>query len=128
MKKICLAAVAALIAAGTAQARPAIGEARIQVELEPVDHFSALGRMHSWFAIDNDTIILWARAFDPYVVELRQPHPSLRFAHVIGVTETVGRVHSRFDSVLVDGFRHRIDAIYKVSAEDAKLLKANAVR
>ena len=128
MKKICLTAAAALIVAAAAQARPAIGEARIQVELEQVDHFSALGLMHSWFAIDNDTNILWARAFDPYVVELRQPHPSLRFANVIGVTQTVGRVHSRFDSVLVDGLRHRIDAIYRISAEDAKILKTNAVR
>lgn len=128
MNKLCIAAAAALLATGTTQAAPAVGEARIGVELEAVEHFSALGRMHSWYAIDNDTLIVWARAFDPYVIELSQPNPALRFARIIGVTESVGRVHSRFDSVVVDGFRHRIDAIYRLSAEDAKLLKANAAR
>ena len=29
--------------------------------------------------------------------------PGLRFAHVIGVTESAGSVHSRFDSVIIDG-------------------------
>ena len=127
MKQILFAALA--LVAGTAAANvSAVGEAAVGVELEQVDHIPALGRMHSWYALDNESLIIWASAFDPYLVRLSHPSPGMRFARTIGVTESVGRVHSRFDSVLVEGFRYRIDGIYKISVEDAKALKAEAAR
>ena len=128
MKHAYLAILAAIATTSAASALPASGTTAIRADLESVDRIPALGRMHSWHAVDNDTLIVWASAFDPYLIELSHPNPGLRFAHIIGVTESAGSVHSRFDSVIIEGFRHRIDAIYKLSASDAKAIRSNAAR
>lgn len=51
---------------------------------EEVDSFSILSRLHSWQAVDDDTVIVWATAFQPYLVELAYPSHDLRFAEAIG--------------------------------------------
>jgi hypothetical protein len=86
------------------------------------------GRMHSWRAIDNDTLIIWTSAHRPYLVELRRPSHDIRFAEYIGVTESAGRVHSRFDSVVVRGLRYPIAEIYRITPEYARTLRATATR
>jgi Family of unknown function (DUF6491) len=88
--------------------------------LEAVDHITALRPIHSWKAIDNDSLIIWATAFQPYLVRLVQPTPDLRFAHTIGVSNFAGRIHAGFDSVYVKGLNYRISEIYRLSREDAK--------
>jgi hypothetical protein len=122
MRKLFFAALAVVCGSLTAQAMTNDGQAVINVYAEPVKSMPALGRIHSWRALDNDTLIVWATAFRPYLVELRWPSPDMRFTQVIGVTETTGRVHSRFDSVLVRGIRYPIDGIYRLSPEVAKSL------
>lgn len=128
MKTTVIAILAAITTATASATAPQTEAAAARADLERVERIRALGRMHSWHAIDNDTLIIWASAFDPYLIELAHPHPGLRFAHVIGVTESAGSVHSRFDSVLIEGFRHRIAGIYRLSAQDAKAMQANAAR
>ena len=128
MKTTVLSMLTALLATGASAALPEVATSEIRPALEQVERIPALGRMHSWYAVDNETLIVWVSAFDPYLIELSTPSPHLRFAHVIGVTESAGSVHSRFDSVLIDGFKHRIAAIYRLSAEDARAMRANAAR
>lgn len=124
-------AVAALAFAlglgGIAQARSGdANEAVRSVEpgtaYEPVDSFVLLSQPHSWTALDDDTVIVWATAFRPYLVELAYPSRDLRFAHVIGVTSAGSRVYAKFDAVKVRGFRYPIDGIYKLTREEAKAL------
>ena len=114
-----LLAVATLMFAASAHAAT---EVRLDgvPSLEPVDHIPALGRIHSWEAVDRESLIIWRSAFDPYLVRLNRPSPELRFAHAIGVTEFGGRIHARFDSVYIDGWKYNISEIYRLSKEDAK--------
>jgi len=99
-------------------------QAVVDVPLEPVRSMQTLGRIHSWRALDRDTLIIWATGLRPYLVELRWASSDLRFANVIGVTSFSGRVHSRFDSVLVDGFKYPIEQIYRLTPSDARALRA----
>jgi hypothetical protein len=66
--------------------------------------------------------IIWATAFRPYLVELSWPSHDLKFVEVIGVSESAGRVHSRFDSVYVRGINYPIDEIYELTPEQARTL------
>ena len=109
----------------TVIARPASDAAsaeEIQPAFEQVDSFSMLARPHSWQALDEDTVIVWATPWDPYLVELAFPSHDLRFAHVIGVTSIGSRVYAKFDAVKVGGFRYPIDSIYKMTREEARAL------
>ncbi|HLF12809.1 MAG TPA: DUF6491 family protein, partial [Gammaproteobacteria bacterium] len=84
---------------------------------------SMLARPYSWSAVDEDTVIVWATPFRPYLVELAFPSHDLRFADVIGLTSVGSRVYAKFDSVKVRGFRYPIDSIYKLTREEARNLK-----
>ena len=88
--------------------------------LEQVDSIPALGRLHSWNVIDDDTLIVWASPSKPYLVELFRPSRELKFAWAIGVTSFGSRIHAKFDSVEVEGFSYPIREIYKLSRDDAK--------
>jgi IS4 transposase len=99
----------------------------LAASLERVDSIVVFSRgPHSWQAIDDDTVIIWATAFDPYLVELAFRSPDLRFAHVIGVTQMGSRVYAKFDAVKVGGFRYPIDSIYKMTREEARGLARGA--
>ena len=87
---------------------------------EQIDSFHFFGRFDSWRAVDRDTLIVWTTAFRPYLIELRRPSPQLRFAHVIGITSTVGTVHSRVDNVYIDGWPYQIKAIYRLTPQQAR--------
>jgi len=90
--------------------------------LDRVDAISLLGGLYSWADIDSDTIIIWSTPFRPYLVDLSRKSRDLRFATSIAVTSTVGRVYEKFDSVIVDGIRYPIEAIYRLDRETAKNL------
>lgn len=114
-----LLAVATLLSAAGAQAATEV-RAEGAPSLEAVDHIPALRRIHSWQAVDRESLIIWATPFEPYLVRLNRPSHDLKFAHTIGVSEFGGRVHSRFDSIYIAGLNYRISEIYRLSREDAK--------
>jgi Family of unknown function (DUF6491) len=87
---------------------------------EQVDSITMFRGPHSWQAVDDDTVIVWATAFDPYLVELAFRSPDLRFAEAIGVTQFGSRVYAKFDAVTVAGFRYPIASIYRLSREEAR--------
>ncbi len=111
-----------------ANARPAQAPATAdeQPAYEAVDSFRVLTRLHSWQAIDNDTVIVWATPFQPYLLELAYPSHDLPFTEVIGVTSVGSRVYAKFDSVRVAGFRYPIESIYKMTREEARNLARNS--
>jgi hypothetical protein len=91
---------------------------------EEVESFWMLhARPYSWSAIDDDTVIVWASAFDPYLVELAYPSHDLKWVETIGVTSFGNRVYAKFDSLQVRGFRYPIDSIYKITREEARNLQ-----
>jgi hypothetical protein len=102
-------------------------EARAETPaFEQVDSITMLRGPHSWQVVDDDTVILWATPFDPYLVELAFRSPDLRFSEVIGVTQFGSRVYAKFDAVKVGGFRYPIASIYKMSREEARNLARGA--
>jgi hypothetical protein len=90
--------------------------------LEQVDSIPMVRRPYSWNAIDEDTVIVWATARDPYLVELAFESRDLKFSHVIGITQFGSRIYAKFDAVTVGGFRYPIDSIYKMTREEARSL------
>jgi hypothetical protein len=104
----------------------AVQDDTVQRAFEQVDSIPMLTRPHSWQVIDDDTVIVWATAFDPYLVELAFKSHDLKFAQVIGITQFGSRVYARFDAVKVGGFRYPIDSIYKMTREEARNLVRGA--
>jgi hypothetical protein len=107
---------------GARPANEAANTEDLQPAFEEVTSFSILTRLHSWHAIDDDTVIVWATPFQPYLVELAFPSHDLRHSEVIGITSVGNRVYARFDSLRVAGFRYPIDSIYKMTREEARNL------
>lgn len=121
--KIAGLAVAAslMLGAGASSATSAQGSAAAPV-YEQVDSIPMLTRPHSWQVIDEDTVIVWATPFDPYLVELAFASHDLKFSQVIGITQFGSRIYAKFDAVKVGGFRYPIDSIYKMTREEARNL------
>jgi hypothetical protein len=129
MRKIIAIATLGLALGGTAgaaeikpDAEVDLGRQPLAASLEQVESIPNLTGLDSWSAIDDDTLIVWATPFDPYLVKLYVPSPDLRFAHAIGVTSFGSRIYAKFDSVKVAGFSYPIRGIYKLSRADAKEL------
>jgi hypothetical protein len=93
---------------------------------EQVESIPMLTRPHSWQVVDDETVVVWATAFDPYLVKLKFKSYDLKFAQVIGITQFGSRIYAKFDAVKVGGFRYPIDSIYKMSREEARDLVRNA--
>ena len=121
--KIAGLAVAAslMLGSGASSATSAQRSAAAPV-YEQVDSIPMLTRPHSWQVIDEDTVIVWATPFDPYLVELAFASHDLKFSQVIGITQFGSRIYARFDAVKVGGFRYPIDSIYKMTREEARNL------
>jgi hypothetical protein len=56
------------------------------------------------------------------LIDLRFASPDARFAHAIAVESATSTIYARFDSVRIAGLRYPIDAIYKLSRDDARQL------
>ena len=108
--------------AGFARGAAAVASAAQAPAFEEVDSIPMLTRPHSWQVVDDDTVVVWATPFDPYLVELAFKSHDLKFAHVIGITQFGSRIYAKFDAVKVDGFRYPIDSIYKMTREEARNL------
>jgi len=122
MKRLAIAGLLALGASSIAQAAAETKDVSEAPAYEPVRSIWAYGGFSDFDVIDNDTLILWATPFRPYLVELRAPSHDLRFAHVIGVESRTSRIYSKFDSVRIRGFRYPIGQIYKLSRDEARQL------
>lgn len=109
---------------GTAQAMPAMAGDHQIGDLQRVDRIRVMRNIDGWRPLDSDSVIIWATPFKPYLVVLARKAHDLRFANVIGVTSTAGTVYDRFDSVVVNGWRYPIAAIYELDRDTARHLKA----
>jgi len=97
-------------------------EVAVAQAFERVDSIPALTKPYSWQVIDDDTVIVWATPWDPYLVELAFKSHDLKFTQVIGITQVGSRIYAKFDAVKVHGFRYPIDSIYKMTREEARSL------
>jgi hypothetical protein len=124
LRGLVTAGLAAMLALGLglSSASPASTEIDMTPAYEEVNSIPMLRRPHSWQVIDNDTVVIWATPFEPYLIELAFSSPDLRFSQVIGVTQAGSRVYAKFDAVNIGGFRYPIDSIYKMTRGEARNL------
>ncbi len=87
-----------------------------------VDSFRVVGNAHNWYALDRNSLIVWATPSKAYLLELRHPSPDLRYAFEIGLTSSLGRVSKGFDDVIVDGWRYPIRKIYQLDKAEARAM------
>ena len=131
--KLIGVAVAALLTlgvvgtSGTASARAADKEANNSASdqtpaYEQVDSFVMFGHPYSWSPIDDRTVVLWATAFEPYLVRIAYPSHDMHYVQHIGVTSSTSRVYAKFDALQIRGFRYPIESIYKLTREEARNL------
>ena len=103
-----LAVLFAALVLGACASGPGMGDAE-RLELyraragEPVNSFSLFGRINGWTPLGNSALVVWPRPSQAFLLELGGHCHDLPFAHSIGLTSNVNRVHARFDRVLVRG-------------------------
>jgi len=68
---------------------------------EPVPSFRFTGRLWGWRPLGDSALAVWPRGNQGYLLELGHRCTDLPFAHVIGLTSSVGRVNAGFDRVIV---------------------------
>ncbi|RPE77104.1 DUF6491 family protein [Vulcaniibacterium tengchongense] len=69
----------------------------------PVGNFQYFGRLDGWTPLGDSALAVWTKPNQAYLLELNGPCQDLDFANAITVTNQFGRVHSRFDKVIVLG-------------------------
>lgn len=70
---------------------------------EPVPDFQYLGSLSGWSPLGDRALVVWTRPSQAYLLELMGPCTDLDYAPAISLTNSIGRVSARFDSVNVLG-------------------------
>lgn len=83
------------------------------------------GSPSSWRPVSRNALVLWAGPSRAYLVTIRRPLHSLRFADALGVSKTGGRI-TTFDNVYIGGERLPIKSIERIDAKAARALKYGA--
>lgn len=96
---------------------------------EPVPSFQYFGTLNGWTPLSDSALTVWTRPSQAYLLELSGPCQDLESTIAISVTNTMGRVHSRFDDVIVRGGggvsgAHFPCRILTIRPLDVKALKA----
>ena len=89
-----------------------------------VDRIRAFN-LYGWTVLDREKLVLWTRPNEAFIVELDRACPNLEFARKIGISNFGNTIHARFDSIIVNRDRCRIESIRTV---DAKALRAERKR
>ncbi len=65
----------------------------------PVDRFNYFGTLNGWTPLGDEALAVWTRPNEAYLLELFGPCRELSFAPAISLSNHMGRVSARFDSV-----------------------------
>jgi Family of unknown function (DUF6491) len=120
MKHLPLIPLLALALGASAQAKTATENATDAPPFEEVRNVYVYGGFHDFDVIDDDSLILWATPFRPYLVELTRPSIDLPFAQVIVVESAASWISPKFDAVTIRGWRYPIKQIFKLTREEAR--------
>lgn len=81
----------------------------------PIDHITYLGHYDNWQSVGQYQLVLWTGINDAYLITVNPPCENLRFAQRVGITQTASTISSRFDAVLVRGWRCQIAEIRPIN-------------
>jgi hypothetical protein len=114
MRLLLLTSLLSLLAACAGrELRQMEAEAYLSHAGEPVDEVTAF-RLTGWRPLDREHVVLWRSANDAYVIRVQQPCIHLEFAQRIGVEYQAPVLRRKFDAILVEGQRCRIESIRPV--------------
>lgn len=74
-----------------------------------------------WEALGADTIVVWTRVNEAWLIRVKRPCNGLEYASVVGLSSTNNRVSRSFDAVLFEHQRCRIDEIRPVDGRALKV-------
>lgn len=80
----------------------------------PIERFTYLGRYDGFSPLGNKAVVVYTTTNDAYLIRVLDPCIQLRFANRIGLTSTTRIVDRRFDFVIADHERCRIDTIQHI--------------
>lgn len=107
MKRMSVAATVLLVLAGCASTGKLTGPERLELYRshagEPVRDFRYFGSLNGWSELGDSALAVWTRPSEAWLLELGGPCMDLSYATAIGVTNMMGQVSARFDSVKVYG-------------------------
>ena len=81
----------------------------------PVDHITYLGHYDNWQSVSRYQIVLWTGINDAYLITVASPCENLQFAQRIAITQTANTISSRFDAILLKGWRCQISEIRPIN-------------
>jgi len=90
-------------------------EQYLQYAGPPVDHISTFNHYNGWQAVGYYQVVLWSGVDDAYLVTVSAPCENLQFANRIGVTQTSDSIYTKFDALLVHGWRCNITEIRPIN-------------
>ena len=70
---------------------------------EPVKDFRLFGSINGWTPLGDSALVVWTKPSEAFLLELHGPCSNLDYAPAITLSNTMGRVSARFDSVNVSG-------------------------
>ena len=70
---------------------------------EPVKDFRYFGSINGWTPLGDSALVVWTKPSEAFLLELYGPCSNLGFAPAITLSNTMGQVSARFDSVKVHG-------------------------
>ncbi len=70
---------------------------------EPVGSFRYFGRLNGWAPLGDESLVVWTRPNEAYLLELFGPCHDLAFAPAIRISNQASTVYSSFDSVVPMG-------------------------
>jgi hypothetical protein len=112
---------AVLVAAGcaTKSAREAEAQVYFRHMGDPVEEVRAF-RLTDWRPLDRYHLVVWRSVNDAFVIRVQEPCTNIDFAQTVAVEYRAPVLRSRFDWVLVDGDRCRIEWIRPVDYRDVR--------
>lgn len=78
-------------------------------------------QMQRWERLGPQHLIVWTRINEAWLLRVQKPCSGFEFAHTIALTSTLNRVHRRFDALLFEQQRCRIEQIRPVDGRALKL-------
>ncbi|MDQ3287939.1 MAG: DUF6491 family protein [Pseudomonadota bacterium] len=103
MKKLLTALVVSSVLAGCATGARVSEAQRLEMYRQmagaPVESFRYLGTIQGWTPLGDEALVVRAGVNQSYLLELMGTCPELDFATAISISNQMGRVYARFDTV-----------------------------
>jgi hypothetical protein len=112
--------MAGCVAPPPSQADVAAEATFLQYAGPPIERFTYLGHYTEFRTLGDKELVIWTTINDAYLIRVLDPCNQLRFANRVGLTSTQKSVDRRFDFVLADHERCRIDTIQHIDYQAMK--------